>query len=115
MNWEPRNGAIYTNNESQLTLHDVITTQGDGDSWYVSWHFSLDWDFDESLVPEYALPAIVVFDDDDLNPVALLTNLGDIRWQLDNDLKVTLDEKSDNTPPISQPSSEHIFVQPVMI
>ena len=112
MNWEPRNGAIYTNNDSQLTLHDVITTQGDGDSWYVSWHFSLDWDFDESLVPEYALPAIVVFDDDDLNPVALLTNLGDIRWQLDNDLKVTLDEKSDNTPPISQPSSGHIFVQP---
>ena len=41
MNWEPRNGAIYTNNDSQLTLHDVITTQGDGDSWYVSWHFSL--------------------------------------------------------------------------
>ncbi|MGB1828174.1 MAG: hypothetical protein ACPHN0_08245, partial [Candidatus Poseidoniaceae archaeon] len=112
MNWEPRNGAIYAQNESQLTLHDVITKQGDGDSWYVYWHFSLDWDFDESLIPEYALPAIVVFDDDDLNPVALLTNLGDIRWQLDNDLKVTLDEKSDNTPPISQPSSEHIFVQP---
>ena len=112
MNWEPRNGAIYTHNDSQLTLNEVITTQGEGDSWYVSWHFTLDWDFDESLVPEYALPAIVVFDDDDLNPVSLLTNLGDIRWQLDNDLMVTLDEKSDNTPPISNPSSEHIFVQP---
>ena len=112
MNWEPRNGAIYTHNDSQLTLNEVITTQGEGDSWYVSWHFTLDWEFDESLVPEYALPAIVVFDDDDLNPVSLLTNLGDIRWQLDNDLKVTLDEKSDNTPPISNPSSEHIFVQP---
>ena len=112
MNWEPRNGAIYSNNESQLTLNEVITTQGEGDSWYVSWHFTLDWDFDESLVPEYALPAIVVFDDDDLNPVSLLTNLGDIRWQLDNDIMVTLDEKSDNTPPISAPSSTHIFVQP---
>ena len=109
MNWEPRNGAIYTHNDSQLTLNEVITTQGVGDSWYVSWHFTLDWDFDESLVPEYALPAIVVFDDDDLNPVSLLTNLGDIRWQLDNDLMVTLDEKSDNTPPISNPSSEHIL------
>ena len=33
-----------------------------------------DWDFDENVMPEYALPAIVVYDDDDLNPVALLTN-----------------------------------------
>ena len=112
MNWEPRNGAIYADNESQLTLHDVITTQGTGDSWFVSWHFTLDWDFDESLVPEYALPAIVVFDDDDLNPVSLLTNLGEIRWQLDNDLEVVVEEISDNTPPISSPSAENVYVQP---
>ena len=42
MNWEPRNGAMYTSNESQLTLHDVITTQGSGDAGSVSWHFTLD-------------------------------------------------------------------------
>ena len=28
----------------------------------------LDWSFDESLIPDYASPAIVVFDDDELNP-----------------------------------------------
>ena len=112
MNWEPRNGAMYTGNDSQLTLHDVITTQGSGDSWSVSWHFTLDWDFDENVLPEYALPAIVVYDDDDLNPVALLTNLGEIRWQLDNNLAVVVENMSDNTPPISMYSAEHIFVQP---
>ena len=73
-----------TSNDSQLTLNDVITTQGSGDSWSVSWHFTIGLDFDENVMPEYALPAIVVYDDDDLNPVALLTNLGEIRWQLDN-------------------------------
>ena len=41
MNWEPRNGAMYTSNDSQLILHDVITTQGSGDSWSVSWHSTL--------------------------------------------------------------------------
>ena len=115
MNWEPRNGAMYSDNDSQLTLHDVITTQGEGDAWAVSWHFTLDWDFDESLVPmgnEFAMPAIIVFDDDDLNPVALLTNLGEIRWQLDNNLEVVVTNMSDNTPPISMHSSEHIYVQP---
>jgi len=112
MNWEPRNGAMYTANDSQLTLHDIITTQGEGDAWAVSWHFTLDWDFDEGLVPEYAMPAIIVFDDDDLNPVALLTNLGEIRWQLDNNLEVVVENMSDNTPPISMYSAEHVYVQP---
>ena len=95
-----------------MTLHDVITTQGSGDAWSVSWHFTLDWDFDETIMPEYALPAIVVFDDDDLNPVALLNNLGDIRWQLDNNLSVVVENMSDNTPPISMYSDEHIYVKP---
>ena len=112
MNWEPRNGAVYSGNDSQLTLHEVITSQGDGDLWMVSWHFTLDWTFDESMVPEYALPAIVVYDDDDLNPVSLMTNLGEIRWQLDNNLEVVVSEMSDNTPPISTSSSQHLFVQP---
>ena len=69
-------------------------------------------DFDENVMPEYALPAIVVYDDDDLNPVALLTNLGEIRWQLDNNLAVVVENMSDNTPPISMYSAEHIYVQP---
>ena len=112
MNWEPRNGAIYTQNNSQLTLHEVVTNQGEGESWHVSWHFTLDWNFDESVVPEYALPAIVVYDDDKQNPVSVLTNLGEIRWQLDNDLEVIVDEKIDNTPPVSISSAERIYVQP---
>ena len=113
MNWEPRNGAVYAANNSQLTLHEIITTEGDGDTWSVSWHFTLDWTFDESLIPDYASPAIVVFDDDELNPVALLTNIGNnVRWQLDNNLEVVVENMSDNTPPISIYSSEHIYVQP---
>lgn len=112
MNWEPRNGDKYTANESQITLHEVIITQGSGDTWYASWHFTLDWDFDESLISEYAVPSIVVYDDDDLNPVVLLSNLADIRWQLDNNLEVLVSNMSDNTPPVSLNSQSHIFVQP---
>ena len=111
MTWEPRNGAMYSGELSQLTLHDVLTTDM-GTHYLVEWQFSLDWNFDESLVPEYAMPGIVVFDDDDLNPVALMTNLGEIRWQLDNNLKVIVDEMSDKSPPISSSSAEHLFVQP---
>ena len=111
MTWEPRNGAMYSGELSQLTLHDVITTDM-GTHYLVEWQFSLDWNFDESLIPEYAMPGIVVFDDDDLNPVALMTNLGEIRWQLDNNLEVIVDEMSDNSPPISSSSTEHLYVQP---
>jgi len=112
MSWEPRNGEIYTTNGSKVELHDVITTQGVGDSWLVSWHFSLDWTFDENLLPEYALPSIIVYDDDDFNPVLVMTNLGEIRWQLDNNLEVNVTEMLDNTPPISSNSAEHIYVKP---
>jgi hypothetical protein len=111
MTWEPRNGAIYSNELSQLTLHDVIVTD-EGSYSVVEWQFTLDWDFDETLLPEYAMPGIVVYDDDELNPVALMTNLGEIRWQLDNDLKVIVGDMSDNTPPLSANNSEHIYVQP---
>ena len=72
----------------------------------------MDWDFDESILGDYSLPTIVVYDDDDLNPVALLTNLGEIRWQLDNDLQVQITNISDNTPPISNSSPDHIYVKP---
>ena len=112
MNWEPRNGAIYTGNNSQLTLHEVITTPLGEDLYSVSWHFSLDWEFDESIIPEYALPAIVVYDDDNLNPVSLMTNIGQLRWQLDNNLEVLIVKMSDNTPPVSLDSPEQIYVQP---
>ena len=111
MTWEPRNGAMYTPEGSMLTLHGVQTTDM-GDYFLVEWDFTLDWDFDESLLSEYSLPGIVVFDDDDLNPVELMTNLGEIRWQLDNDLEVVVENMSDNTPPISMNSAEHIYVQP---
>ena len=63
-------------------------------------------------MPEYAMPGIVVFDDDDLNPVALLTNIGEIRWQLDNNLQVVVEDMSDKSPPLSQSSPDHIYVQP---
>jgi hypothetical protein len=111
MNWEPRNGAMYADELSQLTLHDVRVTD-EGAYSLVEWDFTLDWNFDESLITEYALPGIVVFDDDDLNPVVLMTNLGSIRWQLDNNLQVVVDGMDDNTPPISASSSNHIYVQP---
>ncbi|MDC0556202.1 hypothetical protein OAO34_00240 [Candidatus Poseidoniaceae archaeon] len=111
MNWEPRNGAMYADELSQLTLHDVRVTE-EGAYSLVEWDFTLDWDFDENQISEYALPGIVVFDDDDLNPVVLMTNLGSIRWQLDNNLQVVVDGMVDNTPPISASSSNQIYVQP---
>lgn len=111
MTWEPRNGAMYTPDDSQLTLHDLIITEMD-DYSLVEWEFTLDWTFDESVIPEYAMPSIVVYDDDDMNPVALMTNLGEIRWQLDNDLEVVVDNMMDTTPPLSSSSADHIYVQP---
>jgi hypothetical protein len=94
-----------------LTLHDVVITEM-GDHSLVEWEFTLDWTFDESAIPEYAMPGIVVYDDDDLNPVALMTNLGEIRWQLDNNLAVVVANMADKTPPLSSDSADHIYVQP---
>ena len=112
MNWEPRNGMMYTSNDSMVNLHNISTEQISSDTWLVEWEFKLDWDFDESILGDYSLPTIVVYDDDDLNPVALLTNLGEIRWQLDNNLQVQITNMSDNTPPISNSSPDHIYVKP---
>jgi len=111
MVWEPRNGAIYSPSGSQLSLNSVDITEVD-QSYLVEFNFILDWDFDVSLLDEYNLPSIIVYDDDDLNPVALLSNIGELRWKIDNNLRVIVDQMSDNTPPISQPDAQMIFVQP---
>ena len=112
MVWEPRNGAFYTGENSQIILHNVSNSFTGENQWQVEWEFSIDWEFDISRLQEYSLPSIIVYDDDELNPVVVLSNIGKIRWQLDNNLQVVLENTTDTTPPISQPSSEHIFVQP---
>ena len=112
MVWEPRNGDFYTGNNSQLVLHDVSTNFIGDSNWQVSWNFSLDWDFDSSRLQEYSLPSIIVYDDDELNPVVVISNIGEIRWQLDNNLQVIVENITDTTPPISKASPDHIFVQP---
>ena len=109
MTWEPRNGAISAGELSQLTLHDIRVTE-QGSSSLVEWDFTLDWDFDESILSKNTLPGIIVYDDDDLNPVALLPTIGKISWQLDNDLRVVVENMSDNTEPISETSSQRIYV-----
>ena len=111
MTWEPRNGMMYSPQNSQVELHDVNISETDG-IFTVHWKFSLDWNFNAPSMGEYGLPSIVVFDDDDLNPVTVLTNIGEIRWQLDNNLEVYVENIVDNTPPISANSSSHIYVQP---
>ncbi|MDP6864934.1 MAG: hypothetical protein QGG96_05945 [Candidatus Poseidoniaceae archaeon] len=108
--WEPRNGAMYTPEGSQLTLHDVNVTELT-DSFRVEFTFSLDWTFDETLIENWAMPTIRVWDDDPFNPVKLMTNLGEIRWKLDNNLEAVVDEMTDNTPPLSSPSDTLINVK----
>ena len=108
--WEPRNGAMYTPEGSQLTLHDVNVTEL-SDSFRVEFTFSLDWTFDETLIENWAMPTIRVWDDDPFNPVKLMTNLGEIRWKLDNNLEAVIEEMVDNTPPISSPSDSIINVK----
>jgi hypothetical protein len=108
--WEPRNGAMYTPEGSQLTLHDVNVTELT-DSFRVEFIFSLDWTFDETLIENWAMPTIRVWDDDPFNPVKLMTNLGEIRWKLDNNLEAVIGEMTDNTPPLSTPSDTMINVK----
>ena len=111
MTWEPRNGQIYSPEDSQISLHEVVEIIDDGFST-VEWHFTLDWNFPSMADSEYVLPSIVVFDDDDLNPVTVLTNIGELRWQLDNNLEIVVENIVDNTPPISSSSPYHVYVQP---
>ena len=104
---------IFINKKNKEILIDdeVIENIDDGFST-VDWHFSLDWNFPAMANAEYGLPSIVVFDDDDLNPVTVLTNIGEIRWQLDNNLEIVVENIVDNTPPISSSSPYHVYVQP---
>ena len=111
MTWEPRNGAMYTPEGSQISLHDIVVTEQQN-NFLVEWKFSLDWMFDESMLQEYSVPAIVVYDDDELNPETVLTNLAEVRWMLDNDFEIVIEAMTDETPPLSVSSSEHIYVRP---
>ena len=111
MTWEPRNGAMYTPEGSQITLHDIVVTEQQN-NFLVEWKFSLDWMFDESMLQEYSIPSIVVYDDDELNPETVLTNLAEVRWMLDNDFEIVIEAMTDETPPLSVSSSEHIYVRP---
>jgi hypothetical protein len=101
---------MYTPEGSQLTLHDVNVTELT-DSFRVEFIFSLDWTFDETLIENWAMPTIRVWDDDPFNPVKLMTNLGEIRWKLDNNLEAVIGEMTDNTPPLSTPSDTMINVK----
>jgi len=108
--WEPRNGEFRTSNESHIELYGVLVEEVDEVTSKVTIEFILDWDFPQFSSGVWAIPALTVWDDDPLNPVFPLSQIGNTRWRVADSLEIDLQEIIDNTPTISESGEESIII-----
>ena len=106
---DPRSGNISSDSNYILINSMTITDLGDGHGRF-DVEFIITWDAPESWESQWAIPEILVFDDDLVNPSFSLPNLAQIRWVIDRDLALTIDSVDDLTPPLSVADSDSLYL-----
>jgi len=87
----------------------TITDLGDGQGRF-DVEFSITWEAPESWESDWAIPEIMVYDDDLVNPSLSIPNLAQIRWVIDRDLALEIDSVQDLTPPLSVAESGSLYL-----
>ena len=111
MSYDPRSGVATTPNGSHIEHLDIVT-YGEGSTILLEWHFRLDWNLSPMVDGFYALPSILIFDDDVNDPVLLISNLGPLRWRYDHTIEVVLTSVVDRSPPLASPGVDRISAAP---
>ena len=108
---DPRSGSITTDSDFLLIKSLTITDLGDGQGRF-DVEFSITWEAPESWESEWAIPEIMVYDDDLVNPSLSIPNLAQIRWVIDRDLALVIESVQDLTPPLSVAESNSLYLAP---
>jgi hypothetical protein len=106
---DPRSGSITTDSDYLLINSLTITDLGDGQGRF-DVEFSITWEAPESWESDWAIPEIMVYDDDLVNPSLSIPNLAQIRWVIDRDLALVIDSVQDLTPPLSVAESGSLYL-----
>ncbi|HIF16791.1 MAG TPA: hypothetical protein EYQ85_06030 [Candidatus Poseidoniales archaeon] len=107
---DPRSNSLSTPADSLLEVGNItIMDVGEG-VYLIQVSFTLSWELSPDSLPDWALPSVMVFDDDLVNPVITVPNLGQLRWQLDSGLMAETILMEDLTPPISPSSEDELYV-----
>ena len=106
---DPRSGSITTDSDYLLINSLTITDLGDGQGRF-DVEFSITWEAPESWESDWAVPEIMVYDDDLVNPSLSIPNLAQIRWVIERDLALVIDSVQDLTPPLSVAESGSLYL-----
>ena len=107
---DPRSSTFSTPSGSMVEVSSLEITDVSTGVYHLEVAFFLSWDLNPADLPEWSLPAVLVYDDDLFNPVITVPNLGHLRWQFDSALALVLEQMDDLTPPISPSGTDQIYV-----
>jgi len=106
---DPRSSTISSASD-YITVSEMRITDIGSSSSRFDIDFIIAWDAPDDWDSQWAIPEILVFDDDLVNPTLSIPNLGQIRWILDRDLALVIDDVIDITPPQGISTDDAMYV-----
>ena len=114
MTYYPVTGEFSTPLGSYVTINGVEVIEMGNSRYTVDIFFQLAWDFPIAYTEQWSSPSLILRDTDPItNPNIddlVLPNLGHIRWVLDTELEIEILSMSDITPPMTEPSTDRLYV-----
>ena len=105
---DPREATAFAPMGSFVTPGTVTMETLDETSSRLTLDFVLNWDFPTSFNGNWLMPGIHIIDD--TQTVANVNNIGALRWKLDNQLTVEIDQLHDLTEPLSASGQSTLFL-----
>nr|MBC8517910.1 hypothetical protein [Euryarchaeota archaeon] len=105
---DPREMTATTPTGSYILPGTVTMESLDEASSRLTLNFALDWSFPSNFRENWMMPGVQVIDD--LQTVANVNNIGDLRWNLDNQLTVEIDQLHDLTEPLSSSDPSKLYL-----
>jgi len=107
---DPRSTTFSTPENSFVEIDSLQVSDVAEGIYHLEVGFNISWELNPDSLPEWALPAVLVYDDDLSNPLITVPNLGQLRWRLDSGMRAVVEMLEDLTPPKSPNGVEDIYI-----
>ncbi len=107
---DPRSSSFSTPAGSFVEVNSLQISDVAEGIYSISVGFNISWELAPDSLPEWSLPAVLVYDDDLFNPLITVPNLGQLRWRLDSGMRAVVELLEDLTPPKSPSGTESIYI-----
>jgi len=107
--YNPVTGELWSPDDSFVLPISVQTQQITADVIELSMLFELSWEFPWEDGQYPCKPSISVVDD--ITEVAFDNNIGELSWELDNKLVAIPSGMADLSPPVVEPTGNHLYLQ----